>query len=45
VTGIYEGGGGGGAGVIRINTTSGSATITGKLSPGLDTDCATQGKL
>jgi hypothetical protein len=41
----YEGGGGGGAGVIRINTASGSATITGSLSPSLATSCATQGTL
>lgn len=39
------GGGGGGAGRIRINTLSGSAKITGKISPSLDTACATQGKI
>jgi len=39
------GGGGGGAGRIRINTASGSATITGIVSPDLTTPCATQGKL
>jgi hypothetical protein len=38
-------GGGGGAGRIRINTTSGSATITGIVSPDLTTPCATQGTL
>jgi len=45
-TGANEvGGGGGGAGRIRINTASGSATITGVVSPDLTTPCATQGKL
>ncbi|WP_394850123.1 hypothetical protein LZC95_22030 [Pendulispora brunnea] len=42
------GGGGGGAGWIRINTRTGSATITGVLSPTLSTTaaaCATQGPL
>jgi hypothetical protein len=39
------GGGGGGAGRIRINTASGSATITGIVSPALSTPCATQGTL
>ncbi|MBL4686252.1 MAG: hypothetical protein JKY37_16785 [Nannocystaceae bacterium] len=39
------GSGGGGAGWIRINTESGVAEITGSVSPGLDTDCATQGVL
>jgi len=39
------GGGGGGAGRIRINTASGSATITGIVSPDLTTACATLGKL
>lgn len=38
------GGGGGGAGYIRINTTSGAASITGVLSPALG-PCATQGTL
>lgn len=38
-------GGGGGAGRIRINTTSGAATISGKLSPAATTTCATEGKL
>lgn len=41
----YSGGGGGGAGRIRINTTTGQATITGVLSPSLTTSCASQGKL
>ncbi|MFZ5896897.1 MAG: hypothetical protein ACOY0T_37920 [Myxococcota bacterium] len=45
VTGSYEGGGGGGAGVIRINTATGAANITGTLSPGLTSTCATQGVL
>jgi hypothetical protein len=45
-TGANEvGGGGGGAGRIRINTASGSAIITGIVSPDLTTMCATQGKL
>ncbi len=39
------GGGGGGAGRIRINTWDGKATITGKVSPALTTDCATLGML
>lgn len=38
-----SGGGGGGAGRIRINTTSGHATITGVISPALTTPCATEG--
>jgi hypothetical protein len=39
------GAGGGGAGRIRINTASGSAVITGIVSPDLTTPCATQGML
>lgn len=39
------GGGGGGAGRIRINTSSGGAKVSGKVSPGLDTACATQGTI
>ena len=40
------GGGGGGAGRIRINTSTGSADITGAtISPDPTTSCATQGKL
>jgi hypothetical protein len=39
------GGGGGAAGRIRINSASGSATITGIVSPDLSTSCATQGTL
>jgi hypothetical protein len=39
------GGGGGGAGRIRINTSGGSATITGVVSPAMTTSCATQGTL
>jgi hypothetical protein len=40
-------GGGGGAGRIRINTTSGAATIGSgaTISPALTTACVTQGKL
>jgi hypothetical protein len=38
-------GGGGGAGRIRINTQSGSATITGTLSPVQSTTCFSQGTL
>jgi len=38
------GGGGGGAGWIRLNSSSGSATISGTISPDL-TMCASQGKL
>jgi len=37
------GGGGGGAGRIRINTSSGLASISGTVSPSLTTTCATQG--
>jgi len=37
------GGGGGGAGRIRINTTSGTATISGKLSPPVASTCASEG--
>ncbi len=40
-----QGAGGGGAGWIRIDTSSGSATITGTVSPSLATPCATQSKL
>jgi hypothetical protein len=38
-------GGGGGAGRIRINTASGSATITGIVSPDPTTSCVSQGKI
>ena len=38
-------GGGGGAGRIRINTSTGEAVISGKLSPALSTTCASQGEL
>jgi hypothetical protein len=41
----HGGGSGGGAGRIRLNTTSGSATVSGTISPGLTTSCATQGVL
>lgn len=37
--------GGGGAGRIRINTATGSATITGTVSPSFTTACASQGTL
>ncbi|MFO0740103.1 MAG: hypothetical protein U0270_29660 [Labilithrix sp.] len=37
--------GGGGAGRIRLNTATGSATIKGIVSPSLGTPCATQGTL
>jgi hypothetical protein len=43
--GIETGGGGGGAGWIRLNSSSGSATISGIVSPDLTTPCATQGTL
>ncbi len=39
------GGGGGGAGWIRINTTSGTATVSGTISPATSTTCVTQGKI
>ena len=39
------GGGGGGAGRIRLNTATGSAQITGLVSPALSTPCVSQGKL
>ena len=39
------GGGGGGAGRVRINTSTGSASITGTVSPAMTTACATQGTL
>lgn len=38
-------GGGGGAGRIRINTANGNATLSGVVSPGITTACATQGTL
>lgn len=38
-------GGGGGGGRIRINTTGGAATITGKLSPSVASTCASEGTL
>jgi hypothetical protein len=43
--GNYGGGSGGGAGRIRINTTTGQATVTGVLSPASTTSCVSQGKL
>ena len=43
--GDSAGAGGGGAGRIRINTKSGQAVITGKVSPATTTPCATQGTL
>jgi hypothetical protein len=39
--GLNSGGGGGGAGRIRINTSTGTASITGVLSPSQMTACAT----
>lgn len=42
--GTTGGGGGGGAGRIRINSASGSADISGTLSPSFATDCATEGE-
>ena len=45
LAGPYGGGGGGGAGRIRINTSSGQASITGVLSPSATTSCFSQGKL
>ncbi len=41
--GIPPSGGGGGAGRIRINTSTGHASITGATSPALTTPCATEG--
>ena len=41
----WKSGGGGGAGRIRINTSTGAATVTGTISPALTTTCATQGTL
>lgn len=43
--GNYGGAGGGGAGRIRINTTTGEATLSGTLSPSATTTCVSQGKL
>jgi hypothetical protein len=39
------GGGGGGAGWIRINTSSGTASLGGTFSPSQATTCLTQGQL
>jgi hypothetical protein len=39
------GGGGGGAGFIRINTTSGTATVSAPQSPDVTTACVSQGKV
>jgi hypothetical protein len=39
------GAGGGGAGWIRVNTTNGSAMLTGTLSPASASACVTQGTL
>lgn len=41
----YGGGGGGGAGRIRINTSTGQATLSGTLSPAASTTCVSQGIL
>jgi hypothetical protein len=43
--GDFSGGGGGGVGYVRINTRTGAAAVTGKISPALTTPCATQGML
>jgi hypothetical protein len=43
--GTTGGGGGGGAGRIRINSSRGTATLSGTLSPSIDTACATEGEL
>jgi hypothetical protein len=39
------GAGGGGAGFIRINTTTGVATLGGTLSPAAGSACVSQGTL
>lgn len=44
-TAYYPSGGGGGAGRVRINTKSGQATITGTVSPSMNTPCFSQGTL
>ena len=38
-------GGGGGAGRIRINTSTGHASITGVVAPAMTTPCATEGTI
>jgi hypothetical protein len=44
--GASAAGGGGGAGRIRINTSSGQASLTGAtVTPSANTSCFTQGKL
>jgi hypothetical protein len=43
--GLNSGGGGGGAGRIRMNSVSGSATVTGTVSPGESTLCAIVAKV
>jgi hypothetical protein len=40
-----SGAGGGAAGRIRINTTTGAATIMGTISPAITTTCFSQGKV
>jgi hypothetical protein len=42
---VDPGAGGGGAGRVRINTTSGAATISGMISPATTTSCVSQGAL
>ncbi|HEY8040695.1 MAG TPA: hypothetical protein VIF15_12910 [Polyangiaceae bacterium] len=42
---IDVGCGGGGAGYIRLNSSSGKATVSGTVSPDLTSSCATQGTL
>jgi hypothetical protein len=41
----FGGGGGGGAGRIRINTSSGQATVAGTVSASITTACVSQGSL
>jgi len=41
----FHGGGGAGAGFVHINTTSGTATTSGTLSPASSTKCVTLGTL
>jgi len=43
--GAVSGGGGGGAGRIRLNSRSGTAQLTGVLSPAAESACVTQGEL
>ena len=43
--GLNSGGGGGGTGRIRINSMSGTASVSGVLSPSASTSCVAQGPL